>query len=66
MRAAVGLAWFRCIAVRGEGLRAYDRAIRNYGQNVTLLASMSVQGMQAAMTLEGAEVDATALKLAGF
>src|SRR5258708_1714456 len=37
-----------------RGLRAYDRVIRNYGQNMTLLASMNVQGMQAAMALEGA------------
>ncbi len=37
-----------------RGLRANDRAIRNYGQNVTLLASMDLKGMQAAMTIEGA------------
>jgi transposase len=36
------------------GCRAYDRTIVNYGQNVTLLAGMTVHGMQAAMTLEGA------------
>src|SRR5258708_2471034 len=37
-----------------RGSRVYDRVIRNYGKNVTLLASMRLQGMQAAMTLEGA------------
>jgi hypothetical protein len=37
-----------------RGLRAYDRTIGNYGQNVTLLASMDLNGMQAAMTVEGA------------
>ena len=37
-----------------RGCRAYDHAIQNYGRNVTLLASMTVDGMQAAMTLEGA------------
>jgi transposase len=37
-----------------RGCRAYDRTIQNYGRNVTLLASMTVDGMQAAMTLEGA------------
>jgi transposase len=37
-----------------HGIRAYDRVIRNYGQNVTLLASMSIEGIQAAMTLNGA------------
>lgn len=37
-----------------RGCRAYDHALQNYGRNVTLLASMSVDGMQAAMTVEGA------------
>jgi transposase len=37
-----------------RGCRAYDRAIHNYGHNVTLLASLSLDGMQAAMTVEGA------------
>lgn len=37
-----------------RGCRAYDHAIQNYGRNVTVLASMTVDGMQAAMTLEGA------------
>lgn len=37
-----------------RGGRACDRAIQNYGRNVTLLANMTVDGMQAAMTLEGA------------
>jgi transposase len=37
-----------------RGLRAYDQAMRNYGRNVTLLASISVNGMQASMTIEGA------------
>jgi transposase len=45
-----------------HGVRAYDRVIRNYGQNVTLLASMSLEGMQAAMTLDGA-VDETAFAI---
>jgi transposase len=36
------------------GCRAYDHAIQNYGRNVTLLASMTVDGMQAAMAVEGA------------
>jgi transposase len=37
-----------------RGCRAYDHAIQNYGRNVTLLASMTIDGMQAAMTVEGA------------
>jgi transposase len=40
-----------------RGRRAFDHAIQNYGRNVTLLASLTVEGMQAAMTVEGA-VDA--------
>jgi transposase len=37
-----------------RGLRAYDRTIGNYGQTLTLIASMNLKGMQAAMTVEGA------------
>jgi transposase len=37
-----------------RGTRVYDRAIRNYGHNISLLASMTTAGMQAAMTVEGA------------
>jgi len=37
-----------------RGSRVYDQVIRNYGKNVTLLASMTLDGMQAAMTIEGA------------
>src|SRR5258706_14571193 len=40
------------------GQRVYDRVIQNYGRNVTLLASMGVEGMQAALTIEGAVNDA--------
>jgi transposase len=35
------------------GRRAYDHSIQNYGRNLTLLASLTTGGMQAAMTLEG-------------
>jgi transposase len=45
-----------------RGCRAYDRAIHNHGQNLSLLASLSVEGMQAAMTLEGA-VDEAAFEV---
>src|SRR6478735_1131226 len=37
-----------------RGCRAFDRVIRNYGQNLTLLASLNINGIQAAMMLEGA------------
>ncbi len=42
-----------------RGCRAYDHAIQNYGRNVTLLASMTIDGMQAAMAVEGAVDEAT-------
>ncbi len=38
-------------ALKGE--RTYGSAPRNYGKNTTLLASLSLQGMGAAMILEG-------------
>ena len=41
-----------------RGLRAYDQVIRNYGQNITLLASMNLNGIQAAMTVDGAADEA--------
>jgi transposase len=41
-----------------RGLRAYDRVVRNYGQNITLLASMNLTGIQAAMTVDGAADEA--------
>src|SRR5258708_36316397 len=32
-----------------RGSRVYDQVIRNYGKNLTLLASMTLDGMQAVM-----------------
>jgi transposase len=37
-----------------RGLRVYDQSIRNYGKNITLLGSLTVVGIQATMTIEGA------------
>ncbi len=45
-----------------RGCRAYDQAIQNYGRNLTLLASITLDGMQAAMTLEGS-VDEVAFEV---
>ena len=42
-----------------RGCRAYDRALRNHGHNLTLLAALNLDGIQAAMTLEGAVDEAT-------
>jgi hypothetical protein len=36
-----------------KGERAYGRAPRNWGKNITLIASLSVQGVEAAMSVEG-------------
>ncbi len=47
-------------ALKGE--RAYGSAPRNYGKNTTLLASLSLQGMGAAMILEG-PIDTLAFEL---
>ena len=47
-----GLAPLYARAPKGE--RAYGQAPRNYGKNLTLIASISTAGMSEAMTLEGA------------
>jgi hypothetical protein len=36
-----------------KGERAYGKAPRNWGKNVTLISSMSVEGMGASMSIEG-------------
>ena len=45
-----------------KGKRAYGQAPRNYGKNLTLIASMGTTGMGEAMTLEGA-VDGEAFEV---
>ena len=37
-----------------KGARAYGKAPRNWGKNVTLIASLGVEGIGAAMSVEGA------------
>lgn len=50
-----------------RGQRAVGRAPRNHGKNTTLVASLSLTGLGAAMTLEGAmDADAFAAYLATF
>ena len=56
----IGLTPLYAWAAKGE--RAYGRVPRNYGKNTTLLASLSLQGMGAAMILEGA-TDSIAFEL---
>jgi len=36
-----------------KGERAYGKALRNWGKNVTLISSISVEGMGASMSIEG-------------
>src|SRR5205085_9114825 len=56
----IGLTPLYAWAPKGE--RAYDRVPRNYGKNTTRLSSLSLQGMGAAMILEGA-TDSLAFEL---
>ena len=56
----IGLTPLYAWALKGE--RAYGTAPRNYGKNTTLLASLSLQGMGAAMILEG-PIDSIAFEL---
>lgn len=38
----------------GRGQRVHDAAPKNWGRNVTVLGSLSCQGLEAVMTVEGA------------
>ncbi len=42
-----------------RGLRAYLKASRNWGKNVTLLASMTLEGMGPCLAVEGATTKVT-------
>lgn len=48
----IALTRFYSRAPRGE--RAFGRALRNWGKNVTLIASLSSEGIGTAMSVEGA------------
>jgi transposase len=48
------IALTRLYARAPKGERAYGKAPRNWGKNVTLIAAMSAQGMGASMSVEGA------------
>jgi transposase len=51
---STNIALTRLYARAPKGERAYGEAPRNWGKNVTLIASMSTEGMGAAMSVEGA------------
>jgi hypothetical protein len=53
----IALAKIYARAPKGE--RAYGEAPRNWGKNVTLIASMSTEGLGATMSVEGATDGAT-------
>ena len=55
----IGMTPQRGRAPRGQ--RAFAKTLRNYGTNVSLIASLNVDGMGAAMTIEGA-VDGAAFE----
>jgi hypothetical protein len=51
---STNIALTRLYARAPKGERAYGKALRNGGKNVTLIASLSAGGMGAAMSVEGA------------
>lgn len=55
----IGMSRLYARAARSQ--RAYAKTLRNYGKNLSLIASLSVQGMGPAMTVEGS-VDQTAFE----
>ena len=51
---STNIALTRLYARAPEGERAYGKAPRNWGKNVTLICSLGAEGIGAAMNLEGA------------
>ncbi len=51
---STNIAFTRLYARAPKGERAYGQAPRNWGKNVTLIASLSTRGAGAAMSVEGA------------
>jgi transposase len=51
---STNIALTRLYARAPRGERAYGEAPRNWGKNITLIASLSPQGIGAAMSVEGA------------
>ena len=58
---STNIALTRLYARAPRGERAFGRAPRNWGKNITLIASLSVEGIGAAMSVEGA-TDAVAFE----
>ena len=51
---STNIALTRLYARAPKGERAYGQAPRNWGKNITLIASLSTEGVGAAMSVEGA------------
>lgn len=51
---STNIALTRLYARAPRGERAFGKAPRNWGKNVTLIASLSTEGVRAAMSVEGA------------
>jgi hypothetical protein len=51
---STNIALTRLYARAPKGERAYREAPRNWGKNVTLIASLSAEGVGATMSVEGA------------
>lgn len=60
--AGSNLAMTRLYGRAARGERVYDRVPQNYGENVTMLACLSEEGLSAPMTVEGA-VDGAVFKV---
>jgi len=58
---STNIALTRLYARAPRGERAYGEAPRNWGKNITLIASLSTEGVGAAMSVEGA-TDAAAFE----
>lgn len=52
--AGVNLALTRLFGRAPRGQRVFDRVPHNYGANVTMIGALSLQGLDAVMTIEGA------------
>lgn len=50
---STNIALTRLYARAPRGERAYGQAPRNWGKNITLIASLSTEGIGAAMSVEG-------------
>jgi transposase len=58
---STNIALTRLYARAPKGERAYGQVPRNWGKNVTLIASLSMEGIRSAMSIEGA-TDAAAFE----